>query len=67
MATMLLVEDDPGARVGLGLALRRLGYGVHSAASDEAALRAIGDATVDAVRLTAAGVLPEHLLDLAGK
>ncbi len=33
MATVLLVEDDPGARQGLELALRRLGYGVHPAAS----------------------------------
>ena len=35
MATVLLVEDDPGAREGLELALRRLGYGVHPAASGE--------------------------------
>jgi len=35
MATVLLVEDDPGARQGLELALRRLGYGVHPAASGE--------------------------------
>ena len=28
MATVLLVEDDPAARQGLELALRRLGYDV---------------------------------------
>jgi CheY-like chemotaxis protein len=27
MTTVLLVEDDPAARQGLELALRRLGYG----------------------------------------
>jgi len=32
MATVLLVEDDPAARHGLELALRRLGYGVRAAA-----------------------------------
>lgn len=31
MATVLLVEDDPAARQGLELALRRLDYGVHAA------------------------------------
>jgi CheY-like chemotaxis protein len=31
MATVLLVEDDPAARQGLELALRRLGYGVRAA------------------------------------
>src|SRR5579862_4502398 len=51
MATVLLVEDDPGVREGLELALRRLGYGVHPAASGEAALRAIGEAAVDVVVL----------------
>jgi Response regulator containing CheY-like receiver, AAA-type ATPase, and DNA-binding domains len=38
MATVLLVEDDPAARQGLELALRRLGYGVHAAETGEAAL-----------------------------
>jgi len=51
MATVLLVEDDPGARQGLELALRRLGYGVHPAASGEAALDGIREATVDVVVL----------------
>ncbi len=51
MATVLLVEDDPGARQGLELALRRLGYGVHPAASGEAALLSIRDAAVDVVVL----------------
>ena len=51
MATVLLVEDDPGARQGLELALRRLGYGVHAAASGEAALHGICEATVDVVVL----------------
>jgi DNA-binding response OmpR family regulator len=35
---VLLVEDDPGARQGLELALQRLGYGVRAAATGEAAL-----------------------------
>jgi len=51
MATVLLVEDDPGARQGLELALRRLGYGVRPAASGEAALQDIRDMTVDVVVL----------------
>ena len=38
MTTVLLVEDDPAARQGLELALSRLGYGVHGAATGEAAL-----------------------------
>src|SRR5260370_24163290 len=44
MAGVLLVEDDPGAREGLGLALRRLGYGVRAAGTGEAALREVRDA-----------------------
>src|SRR6201992_30711 len=51
MATVLLVEDDPGARQGLELALRRLGYGVHAAETGEAALRDIRDAAADVVVL----------------
>jgi DNA-binding response OmpR family regulator len=51
MATVLLVEDDPGVREGLELALRRLGYRVHAAASGEAALSAISEAMVDVVVL----------------
>jgi two-component system, OmpR family, response regulator MtrA len=51
MATVLLVEDDPGARQGLELALRRLGYEVHPTASGEAALDGIREATVDVVVL----------------
>jgi DNA-binding response OmpR family regulator len=38
VASVLLVEDDPGARQGLELALQRLGYGVRAAATGEAAL-----------------------------
>src|SRR5260370_13604148 len=54
MAAVLLVEDDPGAREGLGLALRRLGYGVRAAGTGEAALREVrdaGEAAADAVVL----------------
>src|ERR1700759_3166844 len=51
MATVLLVEDDPGARQGLELALRRLGYGVHAAETGEAALRDFRDAAPDVVVL----------------
>ena len=51
MATVLLVEDDPGARQGLELALRRLGYEVRSAETGEAALAGIGEAAVDVVVL----------------
>src|SRR6185437_11754280 len=51
MATVLLVEDDPGARQGLELALRSLGYGVHSAASGEAALHGIREWMADVVVL----------------
>jgi len=51
MTTVLLVEDDPAARQGLELALRRLGYGVRPAGTGEAALRAAGEAAVDVVVL----------------
>ena len=51
MATVLLVEDDPGARQGLELALRRLGYGVRATETGEAALRDARDAAVDVVVL----------------
>jgi two-component system, OmpR family, response regulator MtrA len=51
MATVLLVEDDPGARQGLELALRRLGYGVRAAGTGEAALRDVRDAAADVVVL----------------
>jgi two-component system, OmpR family, response regulator MtrA len=51
MATVLLVEDDPAARQGLELALRRLAYEVRPAETGEAALAAIGEATVDVVVL----------------
>jgi DNA-binding response OmpR family regulator len=51
MATVLLVEDDPGARQGLELALRRLGYGVRAAGSGEAALREAGAGAADVVVL----------------
>jgi two-component system, OmpR family, response regulator MtrA len=51
MATVLLVEDDPAARQGLELALRRLGYGVHAAETGEVALRDLRDAAPDVVVL----------------
>src|SRR6185437_3916949 len=51
MATVLLVEDDPGARQGLELALRSLGYCLHSAASGEAALHGIREWMADVVVL----------------
>jgi two-component system response regulator MtrA len=51
MATVLLVEDDPGAREGLQLALRRLGYVVRAAETGEAALRDFPDAAADVVVL----------------
>ena len=51
MATVLLVEDDPAARQGLELALRRLGYGVRAAETGEAALRDFRDAAADVVVL----------------
>jgi DNA-binding response OmpR family regulator len=51
MTTVLLVEDDPGARQGLELALRRLGYGVRPAATGEAALDGLRDGAVDVVVL----------------
>ena len=51
MTTVLLVEDDPAARQGLELALRRLGYGVRAAATGEAALDGLGEGPVDVVVL----------------
>src|SRR5246127_5976039 len=51
MATVLLVEDDPAARQGLELALRRLGYQVRAAATGEASLRDFRDAPADVVVL----------------
>jgi len=51
MAAVLLVEDDPAARQGLELALRRLGYDVRLAETGEAALDGIGENTVDVVVL----------------
>jgi CheY-like chemotaxis protein len=51
MATVLLVEDDPGAREGLELTLRRLGYVVRAAETGEAALRDFPDAAADVVVL----------------
>jgi DNA-binding response OmpR family regulator len=51
MATVLLVEDDPAARQGLELGLRRLGYEMRLAETGEAALDGIGEATVDVVVL----------------
>src|ERR1700753_4173704 len=51
MATVLLIEEDPGAPQGLELALRRLGYGGRAAENGEAALRDFRDAAVDVVVL----------------
>jgi DNA-binding response OmpR family regulator len=51
MATVLLVEDDPGVRHGLEIALRRLGYGVQSAESGEAALQRKREPAADVVVL----------------
>jgi two-component system, OmpR family, response regulator MtrA len=51
MTTVLLVEDDPAARQGLEIALRRLGYRVRTAGTGEAALEAIGEAATDLVVL----------------
>ena len=51
MATVLLVEDDPAARQGLELALRRLGYEVRLAETGEAALGGVCEAAVDVVVL----------------
>src|SRR6202050_3207915 len=51
MATVLLVEDDPAARQGLELALRRLGYEVRLAETGEAALDGISGAAMDVVVL----------------
>ena len=51
MTTVQLVEDDPAARQGLGLALHRLGYGVRAAETGEAALREFRDAAADVVVL----------------
>src|SRR5215831_16654281 len=51
MAAVLLVEDDPAARQGLELALRRLGYEVRPAETGEAALDGMGEDTVDVVVL----------------
>ena len=50
-ATVLLVEDDPAARQGLELALRRLGYEVCLAETGEAALDGICGAAMDVVVL----------------
>src|SRR3984957_10236227 len=51
MPTVLLVEDDPAARQGLELGLRRLGYGGRAAETGEAALRDVRDAAADVVVL----------------
>src|SRR5215472_3233249 len=51
MTEVLLVEDDPAARQGLELGLRRLGYGVRPAGTGEAALDAIGEGAADVVVL----------------
>jgi len=51
MAAVLLVEDDPAARQGLELALRRLGYEVRLAGTGEAALDGICGDTADVVVL----------------
>jgi DNA-binding response OmpR family regulator len=51
MTEVLLVEDDPAARQGLELALRRLGYGVRPAGTGEAALHVLGEGAADVVVL----------------
>ena len=51
MTTVLLVEDDPAAREGLELALRRLGYGVRCAVTGEAALDGLSGTAADVVVL----------------
>ena len=51
MTNVLIVEDDPAARQGLELALRRLGYGVRPAGTGEAALDALRDGAADVVVL----------------
>jgi two-component system, OmpR family, response regulator MtrA len=51
MITVLLVEDDPAARQGLELALRRLGYDVRPAETGEAALRDAREVRADVVVL----------------
>jgi two-component system, OmpR family, response regulator MtrA len=51
MTTVLLVEDDPAARQGLELALRRLGYQVLLAETGEVALDRIGQDAADVVVL----------------
>ena len=57
MTTVLLVEDDPAAREGLELALRRLGYGVRCAVTGEAALDGLsGAAAVSLIRGVRAGM-----------
>src|ERR1700759_4530060 len=51
MVTVLLVEDDPAARLGLELALGRLGYQGRAAATGAAALRDLRDAAAEVVVL----------------
>ena len=51
MASVLLDEDDPAARPGLELALRRLGYEVRPAETGEAALDGVREPTADVVVL----------------
>jgi two-component system, OmpR family, response regulator MtrA len=51
MTTVLLVEDDPAARQGLELALRRLGYQVRPAETGETALDGVRQEAVDVVVL----------------
>src|SRR5262249_29727383 len=51
MAGVRVVGDVPGARQGLELALRRLGYQVRPACTGEAALEYIGQDAVDVVVL----------------
>jgi DNA-binding response OmpR family regulator len=60
MTTVLLVEDDPAARQGLELALRRLGYQVRPVGYGQAALDSIGQDAADVL------VLDVMLPDLDG-
>ena len=49
MAAILIVDDEPSARLTLGLLLRHRGHRVHEADSVEAATRALGRETYDVV------------------
>ena len=50
-ATVLIVDDDPGARLLMGTALEMAGFGVHTAADGASALTAFRARPVDCVVL----------------